>query len=184
MDVIIRELMAEDKDNWRDLDDSFTVDSTLVLSLTGRQVEFTVKKIPSYTKSYSQDQLNEEADRDNSDYIHNPDRIVYLALVENHVAGRILLNRNWNKYAYVEDITVDKKFRGLGLGRKLMDKAVRWAQEGDMPGIMLETQSNNVSACQFYSSCGFTIGGFDHHLYQGIHKNSDEIAIFWYLIFE
>jgi len=49
---------------------------------------------------------------------------------------------------------------------------------------MLETQSNNVAACKFYASCGFVIGGVDLHLYQGLHPQSDEIAIFWYLIFE
>ena len=36
-----------------------------------------------------------------------------------------------------------------------------------MPGIMLETQNNNVAACKFYEKCGFVIGGFDFLGYKG-----------------
>ncbi len=168
MDIVIREIMVGDEINWKEIDDSFTVDSTIVLSLTGRQIGFTVKEIPGYTKSYSEEQFEEAADGDCSEYIDSPDQIAYLACAENQVVGRIVLKRNWNKYAYVEDIAVDKKYRGQGVGRKLIEQAKRWAKNGGMPGIMLETQSNNVNACKFYESCGFGIGGFDLHLYQGI----------------
>ncbi|RNB86462.1 GNAT family N-acetyltransferase [Brevibacillus panacihumi] len=184
MDIVIREFAVGDKMNGNDIDDSFTVDSTIVLSLSGRQIRYTVKECPRYTKRYSDEQFEEASDEDYSEYIDNPNQIVYLACAENQVVGRIVLKRNWNKYAYVEDIAVDKKYRRHGVGRKLIEQAKRWAINGGMPGIMLETQSNNVSACKFYESCGFVIGGFDLHLYQGIHKHSDEIAIFWYLIFD
>jgi len=117
MDFVVREIMVGDEDNWKDIDDSFTVDSTLVLSLTGRQIDFTEKEIPSYTKSYSQERFKEAEDRNYSDYFDSPDRAIYLACAGNQVVGRV-------------------------------------------------------------------IGGFDHYLYQGIHKNNDEIAIFWYLTFE
>lgn len=184
MDIEIQEFAMEDGNASRNIDDSFTIDSTLVLSLTGREFEFTVKPTPHYTKSYSEDRFKEAADEDYSDYIDNTCQIVYLAWVANQVVGRIVLKRNWNKYALVEDIAVDQHYRGRGVGRRLIEQAERWAKKGGMPGIMLETQSNNVNACKFYASCGFVIGGIDLHLYQGIHKNSDEIAIFWYLIFE
>lgn len=36
------------------------------------------------------------------------------------------------------------------------------------------------TACLFYESCGFVIGGFDARLYKNIEKISDEIAIYWY----
>lgn len=183
-DIVIREITVGDDNIWMDIDDSFTVDATLVLSLTGRKIGFTVQEVPSYKKSYSGEAFQEDADESGLAYIDNPDRIMFLAFVENRAAGRILLKRNWNKYAYVEDIAVDNYYRGHGVGRKLIDQAKSWAKNGGMPGIMLETQSNNVAACKFYESCGFVIGGFDFHLYRGIHKNSDEIAIFWYLMFE
>lgn len=190
MEIVIRELVAGDEVNWNTIDDRFTVDSTLVLSLRGRHIGFTVKEtVSSYTKSYTgsrseEQSLEEEADKDYSAYIDSPDQIVYFACAENQVVGYIVLKRNWNKFAYAESIAVDKKYRGHGVGRKLIEQAKRWARNGGMPGIMLETQTNNVGACQFYESCGFVIGGLDLHLYQGFPKHKDEIAIFWYLIFE
>lgn len=154
------------------------------MSLTDGQIDFTVKQIPGYTKSYSDPPFEDAEEENYSDYIDSPDQIVYLAYIENRTAGRIVLKRNWNNYALVEDIVVDKNYRGYGIGRKLIEQAKRWAHDGGMAGIMLETQSNNVKACEFYRNCGFVIGGFDFLLYRGIHKHSDEIAIFWYLIFD
>lgn len=189
MDIVIREIKIGDEVNWKDIDDSFIVDSSLVLSLTGRQIGFTLKEeSPSYTKSYtkshSEEQFEAAAEKDFSEYIDNLDQIVYLAFAENQTVGRIELKRNWNKYAYVADLAVDKRYRGQGIGRKLIEQARRWAKSGGMPGIMLETTSTNVNACKFYESCGFVIGGLDFHLYQGIHKHSDEFAVFWYLVIE
>ncbi|NEW05723.1 GNAT family N-acetyltransferase [Paenibacillus sp. SYP-B3998] len=184
MNILIRELLAGDQASSIDFDSSFTVDSELVLSIEGQQVSYTVKKIPSNMKCYSDEQFEEASDVDFSAYIDNPDQIIYLAFAGNQAVGEIILKRNWNKYAYVEDIKVDKSYRRYGVGRKLIDQAERWAKAGGMPGIMLETQNNNVSACKFYESCGFVIGGFDFHVYQGLDKQSNEIAIFWYLMFE
>lgn len=184
MDIVIRELAAGDRDIRIDIDDSFTVDAALILSLRDGQIGYTVKKIPGYEKSYSDKQFAEAADEDHRDYIGNPDQIMYLAFAKEQVVGRIVLRRNWNRYAYVEDIAVHRSYRGLGIGRQLIERAKLWAQTGGMPGIMLETQSNNVRACQFYERCGFIIGGFDSQLYRGIHKHNDEVAIFWYLLLE
>ncbi|MCM3268114.1 GNAT family N-acetyltransferase [Paenibacillus elgii] len=184
MDILIRELTACDGERWMDLDGSFIVDATLVLSLTGQRIGYTVKEIPAYQKSYADEPFAEEAEADYSDYIGNPDQIIYLAFADNEVAGHMILKKNWNQYAYIEDIKVDARYRGFGIGRKLIEQAKRWAKDGGMPGIMLETQSNNVRACKFYESCGFVIGGFDSYVYKGINKQSDEIAIYWYLMFE
>ncbi|UKS27317.1 GNAT family N-acetyltransferase [Paenibacillus sp. HWE-109] len=184
MDILIRELTAGDDDGGTNLDDSFIVDSTLVLQLTGQRIGYTVKEKPLSKKSYNDLLFEEETEKDYSNYIGNPDQIIYLALVNNRVVGQVILKRNWNKYAYVEDIKVDKQYRGRGVGRKLIEQAKRWTKDGGMPGIMLETQSNNVRACKFYESCGFVIGGFDSYVYRGLDKQSDEIAIYWYLMLE
>lgn len=171
MDILIREAAVGDEDQMINLDGSFIVDSILVLSLTGQRIEYTVKEILSYKKSYADEPFVEGTI---PGYIGNPDQIGYLAIAENQVVGRILLKRNWNKYAYVEDIRVDARYRRYGIGRKLIEQAKRWAKDGGMPGIMLETQNNNVRACKFYESCGFVIGGFDSYVYRGLDKQSDE----------
>ena len=58
------------------------------------------------------EQLEEDTIEDYSNYIGNPHQIIYIALVNNQVVGQIVLKRNWNKFAYVEDIKVDKQYRG------------------------------------------------------------------------
>lgn len=184
MDIFIRELRAGDEEFGTNIDGSFIVDSTLVLQLMGQRIGYTVKEIPLRIKSYDDEQLEEDTVGDYSSYIDNPDQIIYVALANNQVVGHIVLKRNWNKYAYVEDIKVDKQYRGYGVGKKLIEQAKRWAMDGRMTGIMLETQNNNVRACKFYESCGFVIGGFDSYVYRGLDKNSDEIAIYWYLILD
>ena len=57
------------------------------------------------------------------------------------------------------------------------------AKEKGFPGLMLETQDNNVAACRLYARCGFELRGFDTHLYKALDPSSDEIALYWYLIF-
>ena len=94
------------------------------------------------------------------------------------------MKKNWNHYAYIEDITVDKKYRTLGVGKRLVDQAKKWAKKDNMPGIMLETQNNNVAACKFYEKCGFVIGGFDFLVYKGLDKTNDEVAMYWYFHFK
>lgn len=184
LDISIREMTAEDLGCWTDMDDSFIVDSALVLSYIENQFTYTVKDIPSYEKSYSEEPTEQADDIDDSEYINNPDQVVYLAFAEQQAVGRIVLKKNWNRYALIDMIQVDKQFRRHGIGRQLMEQAKRWALERGLPGVMLETQSINVRACKFYERCGFVIGGFDQYVYQGIPAISGEVAVYWYLHFE
>ncbi|MEN1937947.1 GNAT family N-acetyltransferase [Paenibacillus sp. 102] len=187
MAILIRKLEIKDLNETPEIDDSFTVDSKLVLSLRAmdQRIEYTVQEITSYEKNYSEDRYMEdqEGDLDYREYVNHPDKIIFLAFMNHEMIGIIILKRNWNGFAYVEDIKVDKQFRQLGVGRKLIERAKHWAKSCKMPGIMLETQSNNVRACKFYESCGFVIGGFDFFVYKGMNEQSDEVAIYWYLRF-
>jgi streptothricin acetyltransferase len=104
--------------------------------------------------------------------------------MDGRLAGQIILRENWNNYAYIDDIAVDVAFRRLGVGRALVDRVRLWARQKRLPGIMLETQTNNVAACRFYESCGFKIGGFDNMLYRGLDSGTDEVAVYYYHYFE
>jgi ribosomal protein S18 acetylase RimI-like enzyme len=136
-----------------------------------------VLKIPSTTKRYDEEPGY-------ATYVDNPEKTVFLAYVDGEIAGQIVLRKNWNKFAYVEDIAVDVLFRRQGVGRELLTRAKHWAIECNLAGIMLETQNNNVNACKFYEGCGFRLGGFDKYLYKGINKDTDEVALYWYLFFD
>ena len=139
-------------------------------------IRYTIAEIPSTKKRYGKDNVDYTA------YIDDPDKVVFLAYVEGQIAGQIILRKSWNRYAYIEDTAVDVKFRRRGIGKELISEAKRWAQERNLAGIMLETQNNNVTACKFYESCGFQLRGFDTDLYKGINRDTDEVALYWYLV--
>ena len=99
------------------------------------------------------------------------------------VRGYILISKGWNNYAVIDDFAVDRNIRRAGIGTRLMDQAVEWAKEHGLPGLRLETQSNNVQACRFYRKYGFDLGGHDKYLYTALEQSCSEIALFWYLKF-
>lgn len=141
----------------------------------------------TYTEEiYSQSYLHSYPDEDNdySSYINNPDKAVFVAYSDKECVGQIVLRKDWNKYAFVEDICVSRSSRGNGVGTALMQKAIEWAKEKELDGVVLETQDNNLLACRFYAKCGFGIGAVNTMLYKNFAKPfSDAIAIFWYLKF-
>ena len=121
---------------------------------------------------------------DYSEYIGNPDKVVYLAYSGSKCVGQIVLRRDWNRYAFIEDICVSRAARGQGIGTALVQRAMEWAKGAGLSGLALETQDNNVLACRFYAKCGFSIGGVNTMFYRNFEKPyRDETAVFWYLKF-
>lgn len=120
-------------------------------------------------------------DFDYASYIDNSDKIIFMAYSDEECVGQIVLKRDWNKYAFIEDICVSRSSRGQGVGTALIQKAVEWAKKSDLNGLALETQDNNLLACRFYAKCGFIIGAVNTMLYKNF--GTDEIAVFWYLKF-
>ena len=129
----------------------------------------------SYTKTYPDGTLDYDA------YINNPDKIIFLAYSGGECIGQIVLKKDWNRYAFIEDICIAKSSRGQGIGTTLIQKAVEWAKDSNLKGLALETQDNNLWACRFYAKCGFVIGAVNTMLYRNF--DVDEFAVFWYLPF-
>ena len=164
-------------DDINKMNNTFEVKSRIVPYIKEGEFGYTLEEVPRfYTKSYPDDES------DYSTYIGNPDKTAYLAYINDKAVGQIILRRWWNRFAYVDDIRVESKYREVGIGKKLMDAAVRWAQGSGMPGIMIETQDTHVPACLCYQEYGFTLGGVDKMLYRG-SENSSETALFWYFVF-
>ena len=118
---------------------------------------------------------------DSVSYINNPDQTVFFAYSGAECVGQMILKRDWNKYAFIEDICVVKSERGQGIDTSFIQKAIEWAKNRNLKGLALETQDNNLLACRFYAKCGFVIGAVNTMLYQNFHN--DEFAVFWYLLF-
>ena len=158
------------------VDGRFTIDSKLEIQVDNNEIMYSTVKVPQFEKRYKKESI------DYSTYIDDPDKTIYLAYIDGTIAGQIILRKNWNKYAYIEDIAVDVKFRKHGIGKALLSCAKKWAKRKNLAGVMLETQNNNVAACRLYEKCGFNLGGFDTYLYKGLKPDTDEIALYWYYI--
>jgi streptothricin acetyltransferase len=178
MEITIQAFNAQNCGDLNRCDTAFTVDSMLVLHVQNGEISYTVAEMPPYTKRYPRSNIDVES------MLQQEDNGIFFAYCDGQLAGQMILFKNWNGYAYVDDLVVEGRFRRHGVGRRLIDQAIIWAKAHNFPGIMLETQHINVAACRFYERCGFVLGGFDRFLYRGIDPHSPEIALYWYMLFD
>lgn len=177
MQITIREIDESTVQSVKQYGSSFEVTSKLVLHAENGKISYMVVDVPPYSKQYGMEQVETRS------YVDNPDKVIFFAYVGDKLAGQIRLWKNWNGYAYIDDIAVEADCRGRGVGYALIQRAIEWTKSKGLPGIMLETQDNNVAACRLYERCGFELHGFDTHSYKGLDPTTDEIALYWYLIF-
>ena len=83
------------------------------------------------------------------------------------------------KYCYLYDLKVCADARRKGIGKALMDAGMAEAKARGYRGIYLHAQDNNLNACLFYLNCGFEIGGFDNHIYNGTSQEGKADIIFY-----
>ena len=89
--------------------------------------------------------------------------IAFVAMEDGAFAGTVVVALFWGalhvKYVYVEE-----KYRGYGLGTRLMKQAFQYGKENKCPFVFVETMSFQASG--FYQKLGFTIEltrtGFSH----------------------
>jgi ribosomal protein S18 acetylase RimI-like enzyme len=177
MAITIEEFSGQNLHDLNRCDGAFIVDSKLILRVEDGIPSYTIVNVPSYTKQYPRSEISY------AEYLAQVDKGIFFAYHDGQLAGQIILFKNWNGYAYIDDIAVDVRFRKRGIGRALIQQAVDWAKARQLPGIMLETQNINVAACLFYQRCGFELGGFDRFLYRGLDPDTEEVALYWYMIF-
>lgn len=118
------------------------------------------------------------------DHCTNPQALFLIAETgAGEIAGFITASRSWNQFITIDYIAIDSGSRRSGAARSLMREAHRWACTTDAAGLRLETQNVNVSACLFYRSYGFSLGGYDRYLYNALPEKA-EIALFWYYMLD
>ena len=116
-----------------------------------------------------------------SAYIDSNEKVVLLAFHEDACIGQIRLVKDWNRFAYIENIAVKKDFRKSGVGHLLLEAAEAWAKEQSLIGLSLEAQNDNLIACRFYVKEGFVLGGVDT-LKHSANAEID-ITLYWYKLF-
>lgn len=177
MEITLRKIDPQESPQTKSFSRKSLVKSRLLLAIENERLTYTIVPVdPPYERDYA---------AEDTDYgFDEAGATVFFAEVDGKLAGRIKMMKWWNRFGYVEDIVVNPEYRGLGIGRKLLERGIQWAREQGYPGVMLETQDNNVTACRLYESCGFILGGFDRNVYKAMNPDTKETALYWYLIFE
>lgn len=157
---------------------TFIVDGYARPDVAQRVECWEVEAVEPYRKNYGIDA------QEFSHYRDSADSAVLVAWLGERAVGHLVISRHWNGFAHVDELAVDTSARQQGVARALLEVAQFWSRKRDLPGIMLETQNNNLAACRLYERCGYVVGGVDHLLYRAIDPDTRETAIFWYLIFE
>lgn len=87
-----------------------------------------------------------------------PDTHLYVATAGGHAVGMLTLafyTSPTGRKAWVEDVVVDSRCRGHGIGRKLVTHAIDAARGHDTCTLMLTSRPSRLAANALYRSAGF-----------------------------
>jgi peptidyl-dipeptidase Dcp len=88
---------------------------------------------------------------------YDPDRDgVWIAEHEGRMVGFVLIMNRGNS-AQLRYFIVDPAYRGIGLGKKLMDQCMQFVQEKGYPSCYLWTTSELPAAANIYRQYGFVL---------------------------
>jgi len=91
--------------------------------------------------------------------------ISFGAYDSDELVGYILLSEmSWNKSLWIDYLMVSDAYKGTGIGRKLINKALEIAST-NYRVLVLEVQNENYGAIQFYQKLGFRIEGIEFSRY-------------------
>ena len=84
---------------------------------------------------------------------------------------------SWTNRLIITELFVDEKLRRQGYGKRLLDIAKKITVEKNYRTLILETQSSNINAVNFYLHAGFTLIGFDSCCYTNTDLERKEIRL-------
>lgn len=90
--------------------------------------------------------------------VENRDIRLVVALEEGHVIGMgtlYIMQKLGKRTGGVEDVVVDEKYRGQGLGSKLMEKIIQTAKDEGLKSISLTSRPSRVAGNKLYQKLGF-----------------------------
>ena len=97
-------------------------------------------------------------------WINRDDAVYLLAEMSGKVIGFLHLKRaahpnfpvfRKHEYARIEDAIIDKSYRGRGIGKMLLNAAVKWVKDQGIKHIQLLVWQENAAAVEFYLNQGF-----------------------------
>ena len=86
------------------------------------------------------------------------DKMFFVAEDNNKIVGYILGEPMKGRLANLGLLAVDKKFRGKGVGKKLVDAMRKRCDEKGLTYLLLYAPKSNKKTLEFYRKCGFKEG--------------------------
>jgi ribosomal protein S18 acetylase RimI-like enzyme len=100
---------------------------------------------------------------------------VLVAEVGGRICGCVDMSLHGDeKLGWLHNLVVDRAYRRRGLGNRLMEEALRWAQQRSVKRVMCALQSKNDPAIEFCQKLGLGFCGFNDRYF----ANRD-IALFF-----
>jgi ribosomal protein S18 acetylase RimI-like enzyme len=110
------------------------------------------------------------------DHVEEP-RVFTAHVVSEEVGWIELGYERWNNRMHVWELLVAEEFRKQGIGTLLMNHAVLIARQKGARMLVLETQTNNATAIDFYLRFGFDLIGLDAAAYSSDDVGKREVRL-------
>ncbi len=88
------------------------------------------------------------------------------AYIGDAMVGYVLCENPFGGVAFAHWLAVDKKYRGKGVGKKLLEKLTDLLKDKGAHAIHLQADKKNIG---FYEKCGYDVYGEDNKGYFGAH---------------
>jgi ribosomal protein S18 acetylase RimI-like enzyme len=115
-----------------------------------------------------------------AEYLEEPS--VFGISAGDQIVGFLEIAReSWHNRLRITELLVKTDFRGQGYGSKLIDKAKEIMRTEGFRELVLETQSCNTRAIDFYLNNGFIVNGLDLSCYtnEDIDKKEVRLEMMW-----
>lgn len=127
-------------------------------------------------RPFGQTEERESKDKLLEDWLEEPQ--LYGAVEDGQTMGYLeLSHERWNNRMRISNILVADGARRRGIGSLLMETAVSAARQAGARALVLETQSCNDPAIQFYRKNGFSLTGFDLTAYSQTDVEKREVRL-------
>lgn len=135
----------------------------------GWEIKLTLEELPNLMEKRFEGGLFQ-------DFVDEPR--VFAAELEGRQVGWIELGfHKWNSRMRIWELLVKEEFRRKGVGTLLVNHAVELSKEREARMLVVETQSCNVLAINFYRENGFELIGFDAAAYSNQDMERKEVRL-------
>ena len=108
---------------------------------------------------YNRDDVTGHADGAVDYYFAGGDDWICVADMDGEIVGFLSMevHREDMEYIYLDDFCVDVKYRGMGVGSRLLTAAEEYANKLNIDTIALHVEKENVAAMRLYERRGYTL---------------------------